>query len=189
MQKDFSNHSINDLTLLKRKENANDCNDEHLGRTQKEYRTIPRSQQVRQRKGQSFEGIDEEYDYAVAPKTGWMFHKGSRRRTCRQLCQGHGATCRQLRHRQQIGTEPIGRRTIGILSILQALTIGGEKPPANRRRCEQYPHKYSTNRVAQHDHISSREHAWLNSWKAQDRTSLCPKTIVIHVSCLIPCRN
>ena len=28
--------------------------------------------------------------------------------------------------------------------------------------------------VAQHDHISSREHAWLKSCKAQDCTSLCP---------------
>ena len=55
--------------------------------------------------------------------------------------------------------------------------------------CEQYTHKYSTYRVAQHDHISSREHAWLKSWKAQDCTYLCHKTIVIHVSCLIPCRT
>ena len=39
--------------------------------------------------------------------------------------------------------------------------------------CEQYTHKYSTYRVAQHDYISSREHAWLKSCKAQDCTSLC----------------
>ena len=38
--------------------------DEHLARTQEEYRTIPRSQQVRQRKGQQFEG-NQEYDYAA----------------------------------------------------------------------------------------------------------------------------
>ena len=50
---------------------------EHLVRTQEEYRTILRSQQVRQRKGQQFEG-NEEYDYAVDPKTGWRFYKGSR---------------------------------------------------------------------------------------------------------------
>ena len=44
-----------------------------------------------------------------------------------------------------------------------------------RSKCvaEQYTHKYSTYRVAQIDHISSREHAWLKSWKAQDCTSLC----------------
>ena len=51
--------------------------DEHLARTQEEYRTIPRSQQVTQRKGQQFEG-NEEYDYAVDPRTGWRFCKGSR---------------------------------------------------------------------------------------------------------------
>ena len=57
-----------------------DCkrlHDEHLARTQDEYRTIPRSQQVRQRKGQQFEGI-EEYNYAVDRSTGWRFNKGSR---------------------------------------------------------------------------------------------------------------
>ena len=40
--------------------------------------------------------------------------------------------------------------------------------------CEQYTHKYSTYRVAQHDHISSREHAWPKSCKAQGCTSLYP---------------
>ena len=53
--------------------------DEHLARTQEEYRTIPRSQQGKKRKGQAFEGI-EEYNYAVDPKTGRRFHRGSRRR-------------------------------------------------------------------------------------------------------------
>ena len=46
------------------------------------------------------------------------------------------------------------------------------------------PTKYSTYRVAQHDHISSREHAWLKSCKAQDCTSLSLKqmTSACHVS-------
>ena len=48
----------------------------------------------------------------------------SRGETCLQHRQGRGPTCRQLRHRCQRGTKPIGRRPIGILSILQALTIG-----------------------------------------------------------------
>ena len=56
---------------------AKRLHDELLARTQEEYRTIPRSQQVRQRKGQQFEG-NEEYDYAVDPETGWRFCKGSR---------------------------------------------------------------------------------------------------------------
>ena len=51
--------------------------DEYMARTQQEYRTIPRSQQVRQRKEQQFEGI-EEYDNAVDPRTGWRFYKPAR---------------------------------------------------------------------------------------------------------------
>ena len=47
-----------------------------------------------------------------------------RRETCRQLRQDRGPTCKQLRHRRQHGTKPSGRRAIGILCILQALTIG-----------------------------------------------------------------
>ena len=96
--------------------------DEHLARTQEEYRTIPRSQQITQRKGQPFEG-NEEYDYAVTLKQVVGSTRG-RGETCRQLRQGRGPTCRQLRHRRQSGTKPTGRRAIGILSILQALTIG-----------------------------------------------------------------
>ena len=69
--------SINDPTLLKRKENANDCMTSTWQRTQEEYRTIPRSRQIRQRKEQQF-ADNEEYDYAVDPKTGWRFYKKSR---------------------------------------------------------------------------------------------------------------
>ena len=41
--------------------------DEHLASTQEECRTIPRSQQIRQRKGQQYKG-NEEYDYVVDPE-------------------------------------------------------------------------------------------------------------------------
>ena len=100
--------------------------------------------------------------------------------------KGRGPTCKQLRHRRQRGTKPIGRRALGILSILQALTTGdfsselGQVSVASKTssqptgRCGQYTHKHSTYRVAQHDHVSSREHAWLTSCKAQDCTPLCP---------------
>ena len=50
---------------------------EHMARTQQEYRTILRSQQVRQRKEQC-EGIEED-DYAVDPRTGWRFFEPARR--------------------------------------------------------------------------------------------------------------
>ena len=58
---------------------AQECkrlHDEYMARTQPEYRTILRSQQVRQRRGQAFEGI-EEYDCSVDPRTGWRFYKQS----------------------------------------------------------------------------------------------------------------
>ena len=51
--------------------------DEHLARTQQEYRDIPRSQQIRQRKGQQFGG-HEEFDCTVDPNTGRRFCRQSR---------------------------------------------------------------------------------------------------------------
>ena len=84
--------------------------DEHLARTQEDFRTIPRSQQVRQRKGQPFEGIEETTTRLTLKQDGGSA-KG-RGEACRQLRQGRGVTCRQLCHRRQIVTEPIGRRAI-----------------------------------------------------------------------------
>ena len=73
--------------------------DEYVARTQQEYRTALRSQQVRQRKEQPFDGI-EEYDYTVDPRTGWI-----------SITQ-RGETCRLRRHRPrpQIGNGTIGRQ-------------------------------------------------------------------------------
>ena len=68
-------HQRSDFAQSKRE--CKRLHDEHVARTQQDYRTIPRSQQTRQRKGQGLEGI-EEYDYAVDPRTGWRFHKESR---------------------------------------------------------------------------------------------------------------
>ena len=67
---------INDPTLLKQKENANHFLTSTWQEPQKK-RDIPRSQQIRQRQGQQFEG-NEEYDYAADPKTGWRFNRQSR---------------------------------------------------------------------------------------------------------------
>ena len=80
-------------------------------RTQQEYRTIPRSQQVRQRKEQAFEGT-EEYDYAVDPRAGGSINK--RRETCR---------LRRHRPRQQSGNTTIGRQEVGIPGFLHSLTL------------------------------------------------------------------
>ena len=64
-----------DFAQTKRK--CKRLHDEYMAGTQQEYRTILRSQQVRQRKKQ-FEGI-EEYDCVVDPRTGWRFYKAARR--------------------------------------------------------------------------------------------------------------
>ena len=96
--------------------------DEHLARTQQEYRDIPRSQQIRQRKGHQFEGPEAVTTSLTQAQVGDS--TDSRGETCRHLRQARGPTCKQLRHRCQRGTNPSGRRAIGILSILQVLTIG-----------------------------------------------------------------
>ncbi len=73
----LNNHQINDLILLKQNENANECkrmHDEHVKKTQQEYKPIPLDQQSRQRRGQAVEGIDE-HDYRVDLRTGWRFKK------------------------------------------------------------------------------------------------------------------
>ena len=68
-------HQRHDFAQAKRE--CKKLHDEHMAKTQQDYRTIPRRQQIRQRKRQAFEGI-EEYDYAIDPRTSWRFHKESR---------------------------------------------------------------------------------------------------------------
>ena len=108
--------------------------------------------------------------------------------------KSRGETCRQLRLRQQIGIETIGRRAVGIPSILHGLTIREiflrvRTSPDNRRGCcKQNTPMYRwaqcvTKHTEQNDHISSREHAWLKI------AHLCLKKVVIHVSCLVPFRT
>ena len=63
----FSRQTRKDLNqrpdFAQAKRECKRSHDEH----QQDYRTIPRSQKVRQRKGQAFEGI-KEHDYAVHPQ-------------------------------------------------------------------------------------------------------------------------
>ena len=74
--------------------------------------------------------------------TSWLKLKqvgvstNSRGETCRQIHQDRRPTCKQLRHRRQRGIKPIGRRAIGILSILQArrLVIFGGSGVVNSTR-------------------------------------------------------
>ena len=176
LNEDLSNHAINDLTLLKRQEKAKDCTMSTWQGPKKKI-SIPRSQQVRQRKGQQFEG-NEKYDCTVDPK-----------KQVGGSTMGRGPSCRQLRHKCQRGTKPIGRRAIGILSIPQALTgqisvawrITSSQPMEDVNR---YTQKCSTCRAAQHDRISSREHARVKHCKDQDCTSVLLKQV--SSTCHVP---
>ena len=115
-----------------------------------------------------------------------------------------GKPCRQLRHRRQTGIKPIGRRAIGILCILQGLTICGfflrvrtsfgcleRNVQTTEGVCEQYTHKYSTCRVAQHDrsHFITRTRVAQELQSSKLNIVVSLKQFVIHVSCLIPCRT
>ena len=170
--------SLNQLPdFAQTKRECKRLHEEPLARTQQEYRAIPCNQQIRQRKRQHFEG-NEDLDYVVDPKTSWRFYKQSRR-NLQTTSSGSRANLQSASSSSQRGTKPGGRRAIGFLGILQALT-GGDIFLRVRKSfgcLEQYTHKHSTYRVAQHDHFSSRGHAWLKSCKAQDCTSSCPQNI------------
>ena len=73
--------------------------DEHMAKTQPDYRTIPRSQHVSQRKGQAFEGI-EAYDYAVDPCTGWRFYKRVAERLADSFVLANNLGSKQLEDEQ-----------------------------------------------------------------------------------------
>ena len=129
--------------------------DEHLARTQQEYKDIPRSQQIRQRKGQQFEG-HEELDYAVDPITGWRFYRQSRG-NLQTSASGSQANL-EAASSSSSTWDPTQRKTS---KYSQVLTSGefmfswlGQVSVAWRNLqptdgvCEQYTHKDSTHRVA-----------------------------------------
>ena len=75
----LSNHSINDPTLLKRKENANDCTTS------------------------TWQGPKKNIEPFLAEQVGGSTEgRGS---TCRQLRQDRRPICKQLRHRRQRGED------------------------------------------------------------------------------------
>ena len=159
LKEELGFHSINVPTLLKQKEKCKRLHDEHLARTQQEYRDIPPSQQTRQRKGNNLKATETLTTSLTRTQVGDSTY--SRGETCRHLRRAREPSCKQLRHRRQRGTKPSGRRATGNLSTLQILTRGdfshsqdrfrlpGKKPPSQPMECvTSTPHKYSTYRVA-----------------------------------------
>ena len=96
--------------------------DKHLARTQQEYRDIRRSQQIRQRKGQQFEG-HEDLDYVVDQNTSWRFYRQSRG-NLQTSASGSRANLQAASSSSSTGTKPSGRQANEILSTLQVLTSG-----------------------------------------------------------------
>ena len=168
--------------------------DEHLAMTQEEYRTIPRSHHIRQRKGTTTGG-NEEYDYAVDPETGWRFYKGPRR-------HDRGATCKQLRHRRQRETKPVEDeqleysvlftpwRLVKFFLRVRTVSVDWRK---NNRQSTGSVNSTPTNtaHVELHSMITLNHPNTRGSRAGRLRIAhLCvPQTVAIHVSCLIPCRT
>ena len=85
-----------------------------------------------------------------------------REETCRQLRPGRGETYRQLRHRHQVGPNPledeqlqfaaffIPRRSVIFFSELGQVSVAWRKTSSQPTGCKQYTHKSSTYRGAQH---------------------------------------
>ena len=168
--------------------------DEHLAMTQEEYRTIPRSHHIRQRK-RTTTGGNEEYDYAVDPETGWRFYKGSRR-------HDRGATCKQLRHRRQHETKPVEDeqleysvlftpwRLVNFFLRVRTVSVDWRK---NNRQSTGSVNSTPTNtaHVELHSMITLNHPNTRGSRAGRLRIAhLCvPQTVAIHVSCLLLCRT
>ena len=162
-------HQRPDFAQAKRE--CKKLDDEHLAKTQEEYTTIPRNQQIRQRKRQQLKATKNMTTSLALKQIGGSTKV--RGETCRQLRQDRGPTCTQLRRCRQRGTKPIGRRAISaffkpwrLVKIFWVRTSFGcleKKPPANRRAV--------TARTELHSMITFH-HAWLQ-WKKQYGSIWC----------------
>ena len=111
-----------------------------------------------------------------------------------------GETCRQRRPHRRTGLKPTGRRAIGIRSILQDLTIGGNlflsvvdgfgcleknlQPIDGSGGGKQYTHKHSTYRAAQHNHANTRGSSHHGSSASCISSLGLKNSVVICASCL-----
>ena len=77
MQKDLNNHSISDLTLLKRKENANDCTTSTLQEPNKNTEIFFAVNKLGSEKGNNLKAT-KTLTTSFDPNTGWRFYRQSR---------------------------------------------------------------------------------------------------------------
>ena len=163
MQKDLSHHSINELTLLKQKENANDSTTstwQGPKNNTEPFFAVRRS--------------DSEKD-----NNSRTTKNTTTRLTRKQVggsTTGRGETCRQLRQGRLVTWQTASSSSSHWDQTNWKTSNWNSQESSSPYDwygvCSQYTHKYSTYRVVQHDHTSSREHAWLKSCKAKDCTSI-----------------
>ena len=155
--------------------------DEYVTRTQQKYFTIPRDQQVRQRRGQPFEGIDE-YDHRIDPRTGGRF--------CNSEPQGDLSSTNWDRNKwttRSWNSWHSSRSEISwiFLWVSDQFRLPGDKLPDNRREvwtehpliqhvqmCTVYHHITLHSRFTFH-HVNARgsRAEWLKPWCAQNSLS------------------
>ena len=114
--------SINDLTLLKRTGNANDCTMSTWQEPKKKTEPFFAVTKKDSEKGNNWKVTKNLTTPLTRTQVGDS--TDSRGETCGHLSQARGPTCKLLRHRRQRGIKPSGERAIRILSIFQVLTSG-----------------------------------------------------------------
>ena len=170
--------------------------DEQNARTQQEKRTIPRSQQVRQRKGQAFEGI-EEYAYTVGHRTGWRFYEQQQGDFVAFVLANNWDRDSWTTRSWNSSHSSRSDNSWTFSQFETSFGSPGDKLPDNRRcLCTETPLTYHVWARTVHLHslltctfthhantCGSRAHSSglhaLVSWKDS----------VIHASCLVPCRT
>ena len=119
---ELSNHSINDPTLLKRKEHANDCMTTTWQEPDKNTETFLAINNNAVKKDTKLRATKNMTTRLTLKQVGG--YTNSRGWNLQTNSSGSQAYLQTLGHRRQPWTEPIGRRAIGIPSIPQALTTG-----------------------------------------------------------------
>ena len=139
---------------------------------------------MQKEEGQQIEG-NEEYDYAVDPKTGCRFYRQSRANL--QTASPSSSTWDQTQWKTRIWFSQHSLTTGEFfLRVRTGFGCLEKNLQPTDRRCEQCTHKYSTYRVAQH---ITFHHANTRGSRLRIAHLCVPQTLVIHVSCLIPCRT
>ena len=163
--------------------------DEHLARAQQKYSAIPRSQQMRQRKGHQFEG-NEEYDQVVDLKTGWRFYRQSRGNLqtnssgSRTNLQTASSSSTWDQTRWKTGNWNSQHFSVNFSQSYDRFRLSGDKTSSQPTESVNST-PTNTARTELHSMITCH-HANTHGSRSTIAHLCVSKTIVIHVSCLGP---